>query len=69
MPTQVQIENAAGIDQAVAEHMMAQATPAARSAMNLLQLQVSAYDPGGFALLKAAVEDCKRELSQQQQEA
>ncbi len=49
--------------------MMAQKTPAARSAMNLLQLQVNAYDPGGFALLQAAVEDCKREMKQGQQEA
>lgn len=64
MPSQFQIENAAGIDQSVAEHMMAQKTPAARSAMNLLQIQVNAYDPGGFAMLKAAVDDCKREMTQ-----
>lgn len=63
MPTQYQIEQAAGIDRAVAEHMMAQATPAAKSAMDLLALQVRSYDPGGFGLLKAAVEDCRKEMA------
>lgn len=63
MASQFQIEQAAGItDQAIAEHIMAEETPAARSAMSLLRLQVTSYDPGGFALLKDAVAACRAEM-------
>lgn len=62
MPTQFQIEKAAGIDEAIAAHMMARQTPAANNAMELLRMQVSAYEPAGFALLQAAVADCRKEV-------
>jgi hypothetical protein len=31
--------------------------------MGLLAIQISGYDPGGFVLLKAAVEQCRREIA------
>ena len=63
MPTQYQIEKAAGIDEATAQHMMARRTPAANNAMELLRMQVASYEPAGFALLQAAVEDCRKEIT------
>lgn len=63
MPTQYQLERAAGIDEAIAQHMMSRSTPAARNAMALLQMQVESYEPAGFALLQAAVEDCRQEIA------
>lgn len=63
MPTQYQIEKAAGIDEAIAQHMMARCTPAANNAMELLRMQVASYEPAGFALLQAAVEDCRKEIT------
>lgn len=63
MPTQYQIEKAAGIDEATAQHMMARRTPAANNAMELLRMQVASYEPAGFALLQAAVEDCRKEIA------
>lgn len=63
MPSQRQIEDAAGIDEAVARHMMAEKTAAARTAMGLLRIQSSHYEAGGFALLQQAVADCKAELN------
>lgn len=63
LPTQYQIEQAAGItDAAIAKHLMDGATAAAKSAMNLLAIQCKGYDAGGFELLKAAVADCRREM-------
>ena len=61
--TQYQIEIAAGIDKQIAQHMMAMKTPAAKSAMDLLRLQVAHFDRGGFELLKCAVTDCAKELA------
>ncbi len=63
MPTQYQIEKAAVIDEAIAQHMMARRTPAANNAMELLRMQVASYEPAGFALLQAAVEDCRKEIA------
>lgn len=64
MPTQYQIEQAAGItDDLIASHIMKRQTTAARSAYDLLKIQTSAYDPGGFELLKQAVNDCRSEIS------
>jgi hypothetical protein len=62
MPTQYQIEKAAGIDGPVAQHMMAEKTPAARNAMSLLKMCVDRFENGAFGLLKASVDECKREL-------
>lgn len=63
MPTQYQLEQAAGITTpALGKHITSRTTAAARSAYDLLALQGSAYDPAGFAMLQSAVEDCKREL-------
>ena len=59
---QRQIEDAAGIDDAVAAHIMKGETVNARFAMDVLRLQVRSYDPGGFALIKASVEACKKEM-------
>ncbi len=63
MPSQAQIEKAAGIDEAIATYMMARQTPAANNAMELLRMQVTAYEPAGFALLQAAVDDCRKEIA------
>lgn len=64
MPTQYQIEQAAGItDAAIAQYMMTEQSAAARNAMSLLQMQCACYEPGGFALLQAAVRDCRSEIA------
>lgn len=63
MMNQVAIERDCGIDEAVAKHMMAKETPSARNAMSLLQMQCNMYDAGGYALLKQAVADCKKEMA------
>ena len=62
--TQGQIEQMAGIDQAVADHMMAKKTAAARSAMALLSIQCQGFDPGGMAMLQQAVKECRKELGE-----
>lgn len=63
MPTQFQIEQAAGItDEALGRHISAGGTPAARNAQNLLAMLCACYEEAGFALLCEAVKDCKREL-------
>jgi len=63
MPTQKQIEVAAGIDQEIAGYMMAQRTYEACNAMALLQMQCDYYEPQGFALLKDAVSACRADLA------
>jgi hypothetical protein len=68
MPNQAQIEKAAGIDKTIAEFIMKQETPAARSAMQCLKLCVSMYEHAGFELLKCTIEDCKRELKMEELE-
>ena len=63
MPTQRQIEAAAGIDKEVAEYMMAQRTYEARNAMALLRMQCNHYEPHGFALLQEAVKACRADIA------
>ena len=59
----IQIETAAGItDGKIARYIMDQKTEAAKSAMGLLRMQCSFYEPGGFSLLQRAVEDCRKEM-------
>ncbi len=60
---QAQIEHAAGIDEDIAAAMMRRETPAARSAMDLLWIQVQGYDPSGFALLQDAVRQVRQEVA------
>jgi hypothetical protein len=62
MPTQAQIENAAGIDAKTATFIMKQETARAKSAMSLLKMCVDCFEQGAFALLKEAVKDCKKEM-------
>jgi len=64
MPSQYQIEKAAGIDETVAKYMMSRCSPAARSAMGLLRMLVDFFEPAGFELLKAAVADCRKEIAE-----
>ena len=64
MPSQYQIEQASGItDAAIAQYLMSASTPAAINALNLLRMQCSCFEEGGFALLKAAVADCRKEMA------
>lgn len=58
------IEDAVGIDAAVAKYMMQSGTTTAKVAMNLLQSQTNFYDPNGFALLKDAVKSCRAEMGE-----
>ena len=63
MATQYQIEQVVGItDEAIAKHIMARKTSAAKSAYTLLKLQC-AHVYGGIEMLKAAVADCRREMA------
>lgn len=66
MPTQYQIEQMAGItDDKIAEYIMKQKTSSAKNAMSLLKMQCDFYEPGGMALLKASVNDCRKEMEKQ----
>lgn len=60
---QFQIEQHAGIDQAVAQHMMHSGTPTAKNAMSLLGMCVSLPEPGALTLLREAVKDCRKEMN------
>jgi hypothetical protein len=63
MPTQYQIEQAAGItDEPIAKHIMSRSTQASKSAYSLLKMQCSFYEPSGFSLLKEAVAECRQEM-------
>lgn len=64
MISQRTIENAAGIDEAVAAYIMKQETCAARTAMDCLALCVRRFEYGAFGILKAAVDECRREMAQ-----
>lgn len=64
MITQYQIEQAAGIDNRIAKHMMEEKTAAARVAMSALKLCMSRFEQCAFGILKAAVADCKKEISE-----
>lgn len=59
---QRQIEDRAGIDEEIAAHINKQKTAAARAAMCALQLCVNRLESGAFGILKAAVDECRREL-------
>jgi hypothetical protein len=62
MPTQAQIEKAAGIDIVVAEYIMKQETETAKAAMCMLKLCVDRYEGIAFTFLELAVESCKKEM-------
>lgn len=64
---QYQIEQYAGIDQEVAQHMMQSGTKKAKHAMSLLRMCVSLADNCSLTLLKEAVLDCKKEMKEQSQ--
>lgn len=59
---QYQIEQYAGIDQAVAQHMMHSGTVKAKNAMSLLKMCVSLPENCSLTPLKEAVADCKKEM-------
>ncbi|EIM39524.1 hypothetical protein HADU_06744 [Acinetobacter sp. HA] len=61
---QFQIEQYAGIDQAVAKHMMHSRTAKAKNAMSLLKMCVSLPENCALTLLKEAVADCKKEMNE-----
>lgn len=63
MPTQYQIERAAGIDSRIAQYMMEGKTAAANTAMSALRLLVAHYDHCAMGLLEAAVAECRREIT------
>lgn len=62
MPTQYQIERAAGITKKVAEYIMLEKTSSARAAISCLKLCIDCFEAGAFGLLTAAVKECKREM-------
>lgn len=62
---QSQIEQYAGIDKAVAEHMMRSGTQKAKHAMHLLKMCVDLPEKCALTLLKLAVEECKAEMKEQ----
>lgn len=62
MPTQAQIEQAAGIDKAVAKYIDENSTPATRQVVQMLKLCVACYETAAAIFLKMAVEECKREI-------
>ena len=59
---QFQIEQYAGIDKPVANHMMSSGTQKAKNAMSLLQMCVSLPENCALTLLKEAVSECKQEM-------
>lgn len=60
---QAQLERLVGItDERIAAHIAARQTCKARFAYDLLCIQAKGYDPGGFALLKDAVKECRQEM-------
>lgn len=60
---QAAIEREAGIDDAVALFMMTSQKPCAKTAMGLLQMACDRYEQGAMALLRCAVQDCKKEMA------
>ncbi|WOE32141.1 MULTISPECIES: hypothetical protein [unclassified Acinetobacter] len=59
---QFQIEQFAGIDRDIANHMMSSGTQKAKHAMSILLMCVSLPDPCALTLLKEAVKECKKEM-------
>lgn len=59
---QEQIEKYAGINEEAASYMMKSATIQARNAMGLLSMAVSLPDACTITLLKEAVNDCKKDM-------
>lgn len=63
---QAAIEREAGIDDTVAQFMMNSSKPCAKQAMDLLLMACARYEQGVAALLKCAVDDCRKEMQHEQ---
>jgi len=63
---QLVLEHLVEIDsQEVADYIMSEKTQTAKSAMDLLRIQLAGYDPAGFGLLKSLVASCKNEMEEE----
>lgn len=60
---QAAIEREVGINKEIGDHITKQKTLAAKMAMNILIQQITHRESTGMALLKAAVEDCRKEMA------